>query len=38
MLKIGELLFMSERSVRRYVELYHITGDVEGVSRNMGPN
>ena len=27
--EISDLLFMSERTVRRYVELYHSTGDVE---------
>ena len=36
--EIGELLFMSERSVRRYVELYHSTGDVEGVKQKHGPD
>ena len=36
--EIGELLFMSERSIRRYVELYHSTGDVEGVKQKHGPD
>lgn len=36
--EIGELLFMSERSVRRYVELYHSTGNVEGVKQKHGPD
>ena len=36
--EIGELLFMSERSVRRYVELYHSTCDVEGVKQKHGPD
>ena len=38
MLKLVELLFMSEQSVRRYVELYHSTGDVDSVKQKHGPD
>ena len=34
--EISDLLFMSERSVRRYIELYHSTGDVE-CKKQAGP-
>ena len=35
--EIADLLFMSQRSVLRYVELYHSTGDVEPVKQRHGP-
>ena len=34
--EISKLLFMCERSVRRYIELYHSTGDVE-CAKQTGP-
>ena len=34
--EISDLLFMSEWTVRRYVELYHSTGDVE-CKKQTGP-
>ncbi len=35
--EVGEVLYMSDRSVRRYVELYHATGDVKPCKRKHGP-
>ena len=33
----GDILFMSERSVRRYVDQYQSTGDVEPRKHRYGP-
>ena len=35
---MSDILFMSERSVRRYVELYQHTGDVEPSKQKHGPD
>ena len=34
---VGELLFISEKSVRRYVELFFRTGDVQPTKQKHGP-
>ena len=36
--EVSDTLFMSERSVRRYVELYQCTGDVEPSKHKHGPD
>ena len=36
--QVGELLYMSERSVRRYVELFYSTGDVKPCQHKQGPS
>ena len=36
--EVSDILFMSERSVRRYVELYQHTGDVEPSKQKHGPD
>ena len=35
--EVGNILFMSERSVRRYVDQYQSTGDVEPTKHKHGP-
>ena len=35
--EVGDVLFMSERSVRRYVDQYQSTGDVEPRKHRHGP-
>ena len=35
--EVGDILFMSERSVRRYVDQYQSTGDVEPTKHKHGP-
>lgn len=34
---VGELLFISERSVRRYVERFYMTGNVQATKQKHGP-
>ena len=34
---VGQLLFISERSVRRYVERFFMTGDVQPTKQKHGP-
>ena len=35
--EIADLLCLSERTVRRYITLFHQTGDVKPVSHRSGP-
>ena len=36
--EISRLLYMSERSVLRYMELFHATGTVAAVAQKRGPD
>lgn len=36
-LNYKELLYMSDRSIRRFTELFHMTGDAKSCQKKCGP-